>query len=195
MLTSINPLGERGRGYRWGPTVALFGVASVLGGAVTGLVLGLVGEAVRVPVWVGAIACAAAVLLDLVGRVPTRRRQVDEDWLTRYRRWLYATGFGAQLGTGIVTIVTSAATYALLVLLVVIGLPGAVVAGAVFGTLSLGLATRDLGDFVRPIDFARHAHEIAARFEKLEEFGQRAEVSHGRAASSPVRAAVKRRGH
>ena len=133
MLTSINPLGERGRGYRWGPTVALFGVASVLGGAVTGLVLGLVGEAVRVPVWVGAIACAAAVLLDLVGRVPTRRRQVDEDWLTRYRRWLYATGFGAQLGTGIVTIVTSAATYALLVLLVVIGLPGAVVAGAVFG--------------------------------------------------------------
>jgi hypothetical protein len=58
---------------------------------------------------------------------------VDEDWLTRYRTWVYATGFGWQLGTGVVTIVTSAATYAWLALLLLLGLPAAVVIGAVFG--------------------------------------------------------------
>jgi len=132
MLTSINPLGERGRGHR-GTTVTLYSLASGVGGAMTGLVLGGLGELVRLPVWVGVIACAAAALLDLSGRVPTRRRQVDEDWLTRYRRWVYATGFGWQLGTGVVTIVTSAVTYALLVLMVLSGLPTAVVAGSLFG--------------------------------------------------------------
>src|SRR5690349_5322358 len=117
MLTSINPLGQRGRGHRWGTTVALFTVASVVGGLTTGAVLGALGSWVSVPAWIGAIACAAAVLLDLT-RVPSLRRQVDEDWLTRYRMWVYATGFGWQLGTGVVTIVTSAATYAMLVLMV-----------------------------------------------------------------------------
>jgi hypothetical protein len=144
MLTSINPLGQRGRGHQWGLTVALFTLASVVGGATTGLVCGALGEVIDLPVWVGAIACAAAVLLDLT-RVPTLRRQVDEDWLTRYRMWVYATGFGWQLGTGVVTIVTSAATYAFLVLLVVAGLPAALVAGAVFGlvrALPLLLARR-----------------------------------------------------
>ncbi|MCW2598869.1 MAG: hypothetical protein JWM02_698 [Frankiales bacterium] len=133
MLTSINPLGERGRGYRWGPTVALFGLASLVGGATTGLVLGALGELIAVPVWVGVAACAAAVLLDLSGRVPTWHRQVDEDWLTRYRRWVYASGFGWQLGTGVVTIVTSAVTYALLVLMVMSGPWTSVLAGGLFG--------------------------------------------------------------
>lgn len=169
MLTSINPLGERGRGYRWGPTVALFTTASVLGGALTGLVLGAVGSVVSVPVWVGAIACAAAVLLDLSGRVPTGRRQVDRDWLTRYRRWVYAVGFGGQLGTGVVTIVTSAVTYALLVLLLVLGLPGAVVAGAAFGlvrALPLLLAVRvgthdDLRALARRLEAGRRPASVA----------------------------------
>jgi len=133
MLTSINPLGERGRGYRWGPTVALFTLASVVGGAALGLVLGGLGELLQLPVWVAAIACALAVVADLTGVIPTLRRQVDEDWLTRYRRWVYATTFGAQLGAGVVTIVTSAVTYALLVLFLVTGLPEALLAGAVFG--------------------------------------------------------------
>lgn len=132
MLTSINPLGQRGRGHQWGLTVALFTLASVVGGATTGLVLGALGYLASVPVWVAAMACAVAVVLDLT-RVPSLHRQVDEDWLTRYRMWVYATGFGWQLGTGVVTIVTSAATYALLVLMVVAGLPSALVAGALFG--------------------------------------------------------------
>ncbi|MGB8651845.1 MAG: hypothetical protein WCD35_14415, partial [Mycobacteriales bacterium] len=145
MLTSINPLGQRARGHRWGPVVALFTAASALGGLMTGLVLGLLGDLLSLPLWVGALACAAAVGLDLAHRVPGGHRQVDEDWLTRYRPWVYAVGFGWQLGTGVVTIVTSAATYALLVLMLVAGLPTAAVAGALFGlvrALPLLLARR-----------------------------------------------------
>ena len=33
---------------------------------------------------------------------------VHEQWLTRYRGWVYGVGFGAQLGFGLVTIITSA---------------------------------------------------------------------------------------
>jgi hypothetical protein len=133
MLTSINPLGQRARGHRWATTVAVLIVASTVGGAMTGAVLGALGALVALPVWLGAAGCAVALVLDLVHRAPSGRRQVDEDWLVRYRPWVYAVGFGWQLGTGVVTIVTSAATYALLLLLVVVGLPWAVVAGAVFG--------------------------------------------------------------
>jgi hypothetical protein len=133
MLTSINPLGERGRGYRWGWTVTLFTVASAVGGAVIGLALGALGELLPMPVWVAVVACLLAAAADVGGRVPSLRRQVDEDWLSRYRRWVYATGFGWQLGTGVTTIVTSGVTYALLALLWLVGLPTAVVAGSAFG--------------------------------------------------------------
>ena len=44
-------------------------------------------------------------------RVPSWRRQVNEDWLTEYRGWVYGVGFGAQLGLGVVTIVTTASVY------------------------------------------------------------------------------------
>ncbi|MBW8801220.1 MAG: hypothetical protein JF597_49050 [Streptomyces sp.] len=133
MLTSINPLGQRARSQRWTVTVLLYTVASVVGGMTTGLVLGALGEVLPVPTWAVAVLVLLAALLDLVGRVPTGRRQVDEDWLTRYRAWVYATGFGWQLGTGVVTIVTSAATYAWLAVLVLLGLPAAVVVGGAFG--------------------------------------------------------------
>lgn len=157
MLTSINPLGQRGRGHRWGPAASLLITGSVVGGLTTGLVLGALGSLLSPPLWVGAAACLVALLLDLVGRVPTGRRQVDEDWLTRYRMWVYSSGFGWQLGTGVVTIVTSAATYAWLALLVVAGLPWAVVGGAVFGLVRalpmLLVRTVDTPDALR--DLAR----------------------------------------
>jgi len=48
----------------------------------------------------------------LVGsRLPSLRRQVNEDWLRRYRGWVYATGFGVQLGLGVVTIVSISSVY------------------------------------------------------------------------------------
>ena len=136
MLTSISPLGERARGHDARVSVALYTVASGVGGLTTAALLGAAGRLLAVPhaAWWGAGACALAVLLDLTGHVPTGHRQVDEDWLTRYRRGVYATGFGWQLGTGVLTIVTSAATYAWLVLLVLQGsLPAALAVGLTFG--------------------------------------------------------------
>ena len=118
MLTSITPLGERGRGNRYAVTLSAYVLGCLLGGATTGTLLGLVGSALpTLPVLLLAgIACLAACLADVAGWMPLGRRQVDEDWLTRYRGWVYGFGFGYQLGLGVVTIVTSAATVAVLAL-------------------------------------------------------------------------------
>ena len=136
MLTSISPLGERARGHRWTVTVTAYVVASVLGGLTTGGLLGLAGSFVDVSAWVAAALCAIAAVLDPVRRLPTIRRQVDEDWLTRYRGWVYGAGFGFQLGLGVVTIVTSAATYAMLALCLLSGSTAAgLLIGGVFGLI------------------------------------------------------------
>src|SRR3954469_5468085 len=148
MLTSISPLGERARGNRWTVTVTLYVVASLLGGLTTGALLGFAGSFFDASVRVAALVCAVAAVLDLVRRLPTIRRQVDEDWLTRYRGWGYGVGFGYQLGLGMVTIVTSAATYAMLALCLLSGSMAAGLAiGGCFGLvralpiLALGRAT------------------------------------------------------
>ncbi len=136
MLTSISRLGERARGHDHTWTVAIYSVASVAGGLSTGLLLGAIGRSLPLghrPLWAAA-ACAVAVLLDVSGRVPTIHRQVDEDWLSRYRRWVYAIGFGWQLGTGVTTVITSGAIYAWLGLVVLQrSLSAALLVGAVFG--------------------------------------------------------------
>jgi len=62
-----------------------------------------------------AIAAAAAFAAALVdSRVlgfgpPFLRRQVNEDWLSRYRPWVYGSGFGWQIGVGVTTYVMTAA--------------------------------------------------------------------------------------
>ncbi|MEA2431762.1 MAG: hypothetical protein QOI19_2235 [Thermoleophilaceae bacterium] len=143
MLASITPLGERGRRRRWGRTVTAFVIASTLGGAATGAVAGALGWLVLRDVsWDARIGFVAALLavglvLDLLGKVPGPRRQVDESWLDRYRGWVYGAGFGFQLGAGVVTIVTNSAVYVAL--------------GAAMATASplLGAAICGLGGLVR----------------------------------------------
>src|SRR3954468_14332302 len=136
MLTSISPLGERARGNRWAVTVTVYVVASLLGGLTTGAVLGFAGSLVHLSVWIAASVCAVAALLDVVRRLPTIRRPGDEDWVTRYRGWVYGVGFGYQLGLGFVTIVTSAATYAMLALCLISGSTAAGLAiGGCFGVV------------------------------------------------------------
>src|ERR1700704_3842335 len=103
MLASITPLGERGRGRRWGVTVAAYVVGSVAGGAAAGALAGLVGSllvsglsvATRVSLVVALLA--GGLVLDFLGAVPGPRRQVDESWLDRYRGGVYGFGFGVQL--------------------------------------------------------------------------------------------------
>jgi hypothetical protein len=142
MLTSITPLGERGRRRRWILTTAWYLLGSTAGGAAVGALAGTLAVAAgklpagpRVLVIVAALACAGAALTDARGiRLPSWRRQVDEDWLQRYRGWVVGGGFGIQLGFGLVTIVSSASVYAALALAVLTGsFWGAVAVGTTFG--------------------------------------------------------------
>ena len=147
MLGSISPVGEASRRQRWWLTATAYTVASVAGGAIVGVVLGAAGSALNEVVdlslimrliLLAAVACLGA-LLDasaLPWSLPTWHRQVDERWLTTYRGWVYGAGFGLQLGAGIVTIVTSAATYATLAAAFLsASWQGGLVVGAAFGAV------------------------------------------------------------
>jgi hypothetical protein len=118
MLASITPLGERGRRMSWVVTVSMHVLGSLAGGVAVGalagalgwLVLGGVALHARLAALAAAIVAGIAVELAR-GRVPGPRRQVDERWLDRYRGWVYGLGYGAQLGSGLVTVVVSSAVY------------------------------------------------------------------------------------
>jgi MFS family permease len=146
MLSSITPLGERSRGNRWWLTVSAYVLGSVLGGALVGGALGALGLPLR---WAGVSPVATAVVAGLLalaalafdvggGRLPLPRykRQVNEDWMTLYRGWVYGVGWGVQLGMGLTTIVTSAVVYLVFFLAFLTGSPllGMLI-GATFGTV------------------------------------------------------------
>src|SRR5918911_3529418 len=117
MLASIPPLGERARGSRWGLTVAFYVAAATAAGAALGAAAGALGslawhgESLRLRAAILAGALALGLMLDVAGRLPTPRRQVNEDWLREYRGWVYGAGFGGQLGLGVTTIVTTSLVY------------------------------------------------------------------------------------
>ena len=142
MLESITPLGERGRGSRWGVTVGFFVFGSVAAGALLGAALGAIGSVSsaaigptdrRLVVLAGLAALGS--LWD-VGAVPFTlpgiHRQVNEQWLFDFRGWYYGLGFGFQLGLGVVTIVTTAAIY--------LSLVTALLSGSVLGGMAVGSA-------------------------------------------------------
>lgn len=143
MLTSITPLGERGRGFRWGVTLSFMLLGSTLGGAAVGVLLGLLGDATvggasaewRLYLLAALLGAAFVIELGVGGlAIPTIRRQVDERWLNAYRGWVYGFGFGVQLGAGVVTIVSTASVYVTFAACWLAGgaLPGLAI-GAVFG--------------------------------------------------------------
>jgi hypothetical protein len=148
MLTSITPLGERGRGNRWWVTTAALVMGCALAGAGVGAIAAALGAVILSGVsvaWrlalVGA-ALVAGVLLELDRRrrlLPTVRRQVNEDWLRAYRGWVYGLGFGIQLGTGVATVVTTSAVYATFIAAFASGSIGAgALIGGVFGLVRGG---------------------------------------------------------
>jgi hypothetical protein len=148
MVSAINPLSERARGNRYSLTAVWFVFGSVLGGLALGAAGGLLALAARpVPtvaaLWLGVAASLVTVAADrrLGGfQLPLHPRQVNELWLTQYRRWLYAAGFGVQIGLGFATYIMTAATYLMVALAVLTGSPAlAVTTGATFG-LVRGLA-------------------------------------------------------
>jgi hypothetical protein len=140
MLGSITPLGERSRGRRWGVTVTAFALAAAAAGGAAGAILGAAGgragRAAGTRTGLLAVAVAAAIAVDAVPGLhpPGPRRQVNEEWLHRYRGWVYGAGFGAQLGLGVTTIVTTAAVYATIAAAVLAGTAaGGAAVGAAFG--------------------------------------------------------------
>jgi hypothetical protein len=168
MLASIHPLGERGRHNRYAITAAAFIVGSTAGGAVLGLAAGTVGALIGQLVEPGPVGVATAVVaVGLAGtafdfhvgglQLPTVRRQVNEDWLTSYRGWVYGVGFGFQLGLGVVTIVTTAAVYGTVALAVLTGsVWGGLAIGTTFG-LARGLSVL-LAAGVKDPERLRHLH-------------------------------------
>src|SRR6266545_1085229 len=99
MLASITPLGERGRGTRWPVTVLFFVAGSAAAGIALGGLVGLAGSAAgiarvgmgeRVLILVAATLAGVAVESGAFGlKLPSPRRQVNEEWLDVYRGWVY----------------------------------------------------------------------------------------------------------
>jgi hypothetical protein len=146
MLTSISPFGERARGQRWGVTVAAYVVASTVGGAVVGALLGGLGRAALTPLdgdhdtvalLVLAVVAVVGLLVDVGAgglRLPGPVRQVDENWLSSYRGWVYGAGYGVQLGAAFTTIVSASITYvAFVCALLANSVVAAMLIGATFG--------------------------------------------------------------
>ena len=139
MLSSIHPLGERSRNNRWSLTVAAFTIAAGLTAAGIGAGLGALGSVLNWDTQTGllltAVVAVAAGTLDLIrANPPGPERQVNEHWIGYYRGVVYGAGFGAQLGSGILTFVVTWGVYATFVGELFSGtwLSGALV-GLVFG--------------------------------------------------------------
>ncbi len=182
MLSSIHPLGEEGRGQRYVITATAFVVGSILGGALTGSTVGLIGVLAgaalagvgvavgSVPVRLLLLMVAVVVVAMMVfrrGSLPGLARQVNENWLVEYRGWVYGLGFGLQLGAGVATYIRSGAVLVWLVAVVVVGsfgLPAGLVfsvgIGVAFGLIrgmSI-LATRSITSPEKLIAFHRRLH-------------------------------------
>ena len=171
MLSSITPLGERGRGNRWGTTVTWFVCGSTLGGTALGAVVGLAGESLGRVVpdqarLAAVVALAvAALVVDGLRRprlLPSWRRQVDERWMDGYRAWVYGLGWGAQLGAGLLTIVSSAGTYLVVALAALLGsLPAGIALGATFG-LTRGLTLLSARSLTSPMSLQSFHQRLQA---------------------------------
>jgi len=140
MLSSIHPFGERARNQSYPITVIAFLIGATIGGAVLGAATGLIALGASSMGLRSATLAAGVLLLSALweasGRpVPSLTRQVDDAWLTKYRGWVYGLGFGAQLGVGFVTYVTTPLTYGFVAAGILLGDPGVLLAsGVVYGT-------------------------------------------------------------
>ncbi|MEA3056825.1 MAG: hypothetical protein QOD30_2257, partial [Actinomycetota bacterium] len=164
MLSTITPIGERGRGNRYATTARWYVAGAAVGGlclgavgAVLALVSGAHGDAQLVVLVLASLLAAASDARVGGFALPTHRRQVNERWLDQYRPWVYGGGFGWQIGTGLATYITTAAVYLLVVVVAVGGDPMlALVGGLLFG-VTRGLAVL-LTRHVRTTDDLRRVH-------------------------------------
>ena len=150
MLSQLTPVGEASRGYRYRTTAAWFITGALVGGAMLGGVMAALAAAVAATgasatallgTAAGLSVLAAAVDAGVLGFAPPFfKRQVNEYWLGRYRAWVYGSGFGWQIGTGVTTYIMTAAVFLAAALGALTGGPvAALVVGVCFG-LVRGLA-------------------------------------------------------
>jgi hypothetical protein len=167
MLAQITPLAEAGRRQRFGRTACWFIVGALAGGLTLGAVAAGLAALVATSdltqsTALGISAACAYVSATVDARVlgfgpPFFRRQVNEDWLTRYRSWLYGSGFGWQIGVGVATYVMTAAIPLTIALGILSASPWAALGiGAIFG-LARGLAVL-LGAPVRTLPALHSFH-------------------------------------
>ncbi len=126
MLSTITPIGERGRNHRYWASASWFVAGATLGGATLGAGVAVLAAGVSALDVSGAALVGAAALLSVVTlasdlnlggfRLPSHIRQVNERWLEQYRPWVYGGGFGWQIGVGLATYVTTAAVYLMIAL-------------------------------------------------------------------------------
>jgi hypothetical protein len=180
MLSTLVPLAERGRGNRWAVTAAWFVAGAVLGGLTLGLLMAplaalvaVVDPSVTAVASITAVACLLALASDerfLGFRLPSHTRQVNEDWLAMYRPWVYAGGFGWQIGVGVATFTVTAGLFTMVVAAVLTGdaqiaLGVAATFGVVRGLMVLLGARLDsparLRAFHRRFEAAREPSHIA----------------------------------
>jgi hypothetical protein len=167
MLSTITPIGERGRGRRYGVTAAWFIAGSALGGLCLGACIALLSAGIGAlhlsPMTlaaVSAVCCLLAAALDAgMGGIalPVHHRQVNERWLDQFRPWVYGMGFGWQIGTGLATYIMTAAVYLLIAVAALTANPAvALIVGVVFGSVR-GLAVL-LGRGIEGPDSLRTFH-------------------------------------
>jgi hypothetical protein len=144
MLSTITPLAERGRSRRYGLTVTWFVVGGVAGGLTLGAGAALLALGVRATGLAAVAAVGVAGIAALITAASDLKvfgvsfwdhpRQVNEEWLDRYRAWVYGVGFGWQIGAGLATYIMTAAVYLVVVLAALTASPlTALAIGALFG--------------------------------------------------------------
>jgi HAMP domain-containing protein len=117
----------------------------MLGGAIAGVAIALgaagLDQRTAIALIAGCAFASAAVDAHLFGfGPPFVTRQVNEEWLSKYRPWVYGGGFGWQIGVGVATYVMTSAVP----LMIAVGALGAnaweaIAIGTGFG-LARGLA-------------------------------------------------------
>jgi hypothetical protein len=150
MLSQLTPVGEASRGSRYRTTAIWFVTGAVVGGAMLGGLMAALAAAVSAldassVVLLGAAAgfavLAAAVDAGVLGfSPPFLHRQVNEYWLGRYRAWVYGSGFGWQIGTGVTTYIMTAAVFLTIALGALSASPLAAFLIGIFFGLARGLA-------------------------------------------------------
>ena len=183
MMSQLTPVAERGRGHRYGVTASWFVLGALAGGATLGVAVALLALAFHAVGLSAATSSAIAALFALGGAAvdarllpfapPFLRRQVDENWLTSYRGWVYGFGFGWQIGAGVTTYIMTSAVFVLIAFAGLSASPLAAFAAAMTFAMVRGLAVfstaritspEALRAFHRRVDISAPYMRIAVAF-------------------------------